>query len=410
MARNQTTEGTRGVPDDSWYRDSRGKYWVLINTSGGKKAWRLNGAQPDSRYPELKGSSIPPDAPFSPNATRSTNAFQESLGSINAGSLKGKTGHEESSTLRYPSDGIKDKNTDYVLFQFGKYNPPFGTDAEANSGSNPYEQYNQSVSDLELKSVSVKNLKNKKTSRVESIVLPMPQDLSNELKSDWSAKSFTRLGRTAIAAAAGGRFSDVGNLAKDITGNLQSIQGAVVSNILNKIPGVGGNLSINDITGSTRGIVLNPNAEVLYDSPNMREIGMVFKMVPRNDDEAATIKMICDAFRSASLPRYGASDSLDDEILTSAKDNGTNKDKDFRMQGDNFIRVPYLCKFTFMSGSDTNSWVAQFKPCAITRVQVNYTPDGTYATYTSGSPVATELSINFLESKVIFENEVAGGF
>ena len=410
MARNQTTEGTRGVPDNSWYRDSRGKYWVLINISGGKKAWRQNGAQPDSRYPELKGSSIPPDAPFSPNSTRSTKSFQESLGSINAGSLKGKTGHEESSTLRYPSDGIKDKNTDYVLFQFGKYNPPFGTDAEADSGSNPYEQYNQSVSDLELKSVSVKNLKNKTTSRVESIVLPMPQDLSNELKSDWSAKSFTRLGRTAIAAAAGGRFSDVGNLAKDITGNLQSIQGAVVSNILNKIPGVGGNLSINDITGSTRGIVLNPNAEVLYDSPNMREIGMVFKMVPRNDDEAATIKMICDAFRSASLPRYGASDSLDDEILTSAKNDGREKDKDFRMQGDNFIRVPYLCKFTFMSGSDTNAWVAQFKPCAITRVQVNYTPDGTYATYTSGSPVATELSINFLESKVIFENEVAGGF
>lgn len=409
MARNQTTQGARGVPDGTWYRDSRGKYWVLINTSKGK-AWRQNGPQPGPPLVELKGADIPSDAPFSPNATRSTNAFQESLGSINAGSLKGKTGHEESSTLRYPSDGIKDKNTDYVLFQFGKYNPPFGTDAEANSGSNPYEQYNQSVSDLELKSVSVKNLKNKTTSRVESIVLPMPQDLSNELKSDWSAKSFTRLGRTAIAAAAGGRFSDVGKLASDFTGNLQSIQGAVVSNILNKIPGVGGNLSINDITGSTRGIVLNPNAEVLYDSPNMREIGMVFKMVPRNDDEAATIKMICDAFRSASLPRYGASDTLDDEILTSAKDNGTSKDKDFRMQGDNFIRVPYLCKFTFMSGSDTNSWVAQFKPCAITRVQVNYTPDGTYATYTSGSPVATELSINFLESKVIFENEVAGGF
>ena len=80
------------------------------------------------------------------------------------------------------------------------------------------------------------------------------------------------------------------------------------------------------------------------------------------------------------------------------------------MQGDNFIRVPYLCKFTFMSGSTSNAWIAQFKPCAITRVQVNYTPDGTYATYTSGSPVATELSINFLESKVIFTNEIAGGF
>ena len=210
MARNQTTDGTRGVPDGTWYRDSRGKYWVLINTAKGK-AFYLNGAQPGPPLVELK--NVPPDAPFSPNATRSTNAFQESLGSIKCRTTKkGKTGHEESSTLRYPSDGIKDKNTDYVLFQFGKYNPPFGVDAEANSGSNPYEQYNQSVTDLELKSVSVTNLNpsKTKTSRVESIVLPMPQDLSNELKSDWSAKSFTRLGRTAIAAAAGGRFSDIG--------------------------------------------------------------------------------------------------------------------------------------------------------------------------------------------------------
>ena len=85
MARNQTTDYTRGVPDNSWYRDSRGKYWVLINTAN-KKAWRQNGAQPGPPYVELK--NVPPDAPFSPNATRSTNAFQESLGSINAGDCK----------------------------------------------------------------------------------------------------------------------------------------------------------------------------------------------------------------------------------------------------------------------------------------------------------------------------------
>ena len=59
-----------------------------------------------------------------------------------------------------------------------------------------------------------------------------------------------------------------------------------------------------------------------------------------------------------------------------------------------------------MKGSARNPNVAQFKPCAITRVQVNYTPDGTYATYHDGAMVATELSINFLESKLIFTKQL----
>ena len=327
------------------------------------------------------------------------------LDTISAGPLKNKKPDE--STVRYPLDGI-DRETDYVFFQFGKYKPPFSQEAAQGGGSrNAYEQYNASVTDLDLKQVGVSDPV-KGNTMVETIVLPMPQDLSNELKSDWSAKSFTRLGRTAIAAAGAGRFGDIASTAGDISGNLQSIQGAIVSNVLNKIPGVGGNLTINDITGSTRGIVLNPNAEVLYDSPNMREIGMVFKMVPRNKTEAANIKRICDAFRAASLPRYGADGESENFVGANKKGNAAEGNQN--ITGDNFIRVPLLCKFTFMKGGTKHPWLAQFKPCAITRVQVNYTPDGTYATYDGGSPVATELSLNFLESKVIFTDEVARGF
>ena len=131
-------------------------------------------------------------------------------------------------------------------------------------------------------------------------------------------------------------------------------------------------------------------------------------MVPRNKTEAANIKKICDAFRAASLPRYGADGESETFIGANDKGNGSGENK--TISGDNFIRVPLLCKFTFMKGGTKHPWLAQFKPCAITRVQVNYTPDGTYATYGDGSPVATELSINFLESKVIFTDEVAKGF
>ena len=45
---------------------------------------------------------------------------------------------------------------------------------------------------------------------------------------------------------------------------------------------------------------------------------------------------------------------------------------------------------------------------AVTQVDVNYTPDGAYATYNdpAAQPVSIELSINFQETKINFAEEV----
>ena len=72
----------------------------------------------------------------------------------------------------------------------------------------------------------------------------------------------------------------------------------------------------------------------------------------------------------------------------------------------NFIRVPDLCKFTFMHGNKVHPYLVQFKPCAISKVEVTYTPDGTFSTYSDGAPTAVELRINFMETKVVFSQEV----
>ena len=63
-----------------------------------------------------------------------------------------------------------------------------------------------------------------------------------------------------------------------------------------------------------------------------------------------------------------------------------------------------------MNGSNPNRKLQQFKPCAIKRVAVNYTSDGTYATYSDGTPVSTELTLNFLESKALFKDDIQAGF
>ena len=59
-----------------------------------------------------------------------------------------------------------------------------------------------------------------------------------------------------------------------------------------------------------------------------------------------------------------------------------------------------------MKGNKPHEYLTQFKPCAMSGVTVNFTPDNTYATYNDGAPVATELRINFQETKLIFADEV----
>ena len=81
---------------------------------------------------------------------------------------------------------------------------------------------------------------------------------------------------------------------------------------------------------------------------------------------------------------------------------GANNDGTFA----GFIGVPDLCRVAFMHGGNEHEALPRFKMCAITQVDVNYTPDGTYATYYDGQPVAVQLTISFQETKLVFSEEI----
>ena len=330
----------------------------------------------------------------------------------------------EKGTLRWPGDAI-DTETDYVFFQFGKYIPPFSRDVnelredgkiEALEKEGKLKQIRNYLRENSTTSATYEMYRNSEALDISGrtdVMLPIPQDLSNEIQAQWQGKQFTATGRAATAALAAGNFAFANKVVGNIAGNAKALQTALNTAVLNSIPGVGGNISFNDVSGSTRGIVINPNAELLYDSPEMREIGMIFKLVAKNKDESNTIKSIVDLFRAASMPRWGAKGGqlglLDNNDSTSVKEN--KNDRRFDIGGeDNWIRVPDLCKFTFMKGHKPHPYLIQFKPCAISAVEVNYTPDGTYATYNSGAPVAVELRLNFMETKLIYADEVGLGY
>ena len=329
---------------------------------------------------------------------------------LTIGPIKGSTPDTTGKTARYPSDTLLDATNDYVFFQFGKYLPPFGKKSQRKTkNQNELRSYSQ-ASYAASTQIKVEDIEYE-GGMCSGVVLPMPQDLGNDLQQTWNGKQFSALGRAAIAGAAGGNFAEVAARIGDLDGNVKAAIGSLQTQILNKIPGVGGNISLGDITGSTEGIVLNPNAEILYDTPELREIGFTYKMIPRSKKEAEIIKKIVYMFRFASVPQWGGNENQVLSTKSKAWSEGTNKGQKYEAFGkQNFMRVPYLCKFTFMRGGDVNRKMQQFKPCAIRKVGVNYTSDGTYATYRDGEPVATELTLNFLESKILFKEDISAGF
>lgn len=388
LPKNAEKVGNKGTTM-YWYDKENNVWYTLVTGTG------YYGGGSISRYIEVRNKSELKEikAHFKDELiAKGITEESDYLISAESGVLGGIKPGTGAGVKKYPGDMIEN-DTDYVLFQFAAYQPPFAKSSEdSRPAVNALADYNDSISDKNLlpKPVTVLG------EEITQIILPMPQDLSTEQKQNWVGKKFTRVGAAAISAL-NGDFSNLGNTLKDTRGNLGALSDALKASALNKIPGVGGNLSINDLSGSTRGVVLNPNAELLYDSPDLREIGMVFKLVPQNKAEAKIIKQIVDAFRTASLPTFGSNESIKA---------GNNQ----QISGSNWIQVPMLCKFTFMKGSNNNDWIAQYKPCGIVQVQVNYTPDGTYASLWDGSPVATELSIRFVETKLIFSKEIEAGF
>lgn len=319
----------------------------------------------------------------------SSTEYKKSNGSSYSGykvlSLPGQS--SVTGSLRYPQDAAMAYDTDYVLFEFYEYQPPFQgiNKGQTNRSSDGVGAYNQSVTDESFYT---------KTSQ-QSVVLYMPEDVSTGYKANWSGKAFSNIGRDALITAGSsntveGIFNALNTVNTAANQLIPNAGNKLITETISKITGE--QISNQDVFAATRGVILNPNVELLFGGIDLRNFQLNYKLVPRNGTESGIIKQIVNTFRKAMLPRFANGD----ELTFSGAENTQN----------NFIKVPNVCRVSFMRGGDLNTDVAQYKMCAITQVDINYTPDGTYATYGDGSMVAIQLSLNFQETKLIFAEEV----
>lgn len=297
------------------------------------------------------------------------------------------TSSNPGTSLRYPEDPPIASDSDYVVFDFYKYTPPFQTkDNSSDFGVSGYTQYNALT-------YTPTNLK--------TILLYMPEDISTGYKSNWTGKNFSNIGAGLLRSSAEQsmvqKAKEFGETVNESADRFTTIAGAqILSAALGKITGE--SVGLDDIFGSTRGVILNPNTELLFTGLDLRNFSLTYKLVPRSAKEADTIEKIITTFKMCTLPYMnGGAEELKKSFDKEGFDAG-------------FIKVPDLVKVTFMHGGSRNTHLPRYKMCALTQVDVNYTPDGAYATTVDGRMVAYQLSLNFQETKLVYREDAEAGY
>ena len=337
--------------------------------------------------------------------------------------LGGSSGSSKT-VLKYPNEAIE-AHSDYVKFQFYQYNGPFSgnagdayktQDTDGKTITNDFQRYNESNKQYAV----YPNSKN--------IILYMPEDIQTQYGASWGGKDFSNIGAEALkgsggllAGDVGQTFNAIGQLIKNAAGAAPTMGAQGVADAINATGA--GNVDTNDVLGGSLGVILNPNTELMFSGFKMREFNMRFKLVPRNKTEAKTIRNIVSQFKQVMLPTLGAKPggALDiagalQTLAGPKKDTPADASEDSKnldaskLSGSNanYIGVPGLCQVKFMKGAELHPYIPQYKICAITGVDVNYTPDGVYATYfDDGSPVAIEMNVSFAETKLVYSQDIA---
>ena len=297
----------------------------------------------------------------------------------------------EGTSLRFPHDMLIDEGEDFVMFDFYDYRPPF---KGVQYGGKGKEVINQSLAQYNASGYANEYFKDKK---FKQILMYMPQDVTDTFAAKWQGKKFGAITTGVLAAAGQGqrdrKLQNVIDSAQDTFNRGKANAAAEVITKLAKTI-TGDTISTGDVFGGISGVARNPNTEVLFQSMELRTFDLTFKMAPFDETDVQNINGIIKIFKKAMLPQYKLGEGV----------------KVFGMENDalegGFIQVPKVCAVNFMRGASRNNYLPRYKMCAITDVNVNYTPDNVYATYNRSSPVATELKVSFMETKLVFSEDI----
>ena len=299
--------------------------------------------------------------------------------------------------LRYPLEALTE-HTDYLQIDIEKY-VPLGNYASAPGDDQRYVTGNYFGSDRAGRRSS-NRLSNKPLINAGTILLPIPANLQDTNNVQYDSSSLNGLAAAGVQAAEqvmkvdvtkpGSIIGQLDNIRKaskatvvEGTGNIAAATDTVTKFLASKAVNVfGANVTTNQLLARGNGEILNPNMELLFGGPTLRNFRFSFKMTPRNQKESEQVKLIIRAFKRNMAPQAQG---------------GTLG------SGNWFLKTPNVFKLRYRTGRKNHPFLNRFKQCFLSDVQTTYTGEGTYATYDDGTPVSMVLDLSFKEIQPIYD-------
>ena len=163
--------------------------------------------------------------------------------------------------------------------------------------------------------------------------------------------------------------------------------------IAQAVAALGVNIDVNQAITRTSGAVRNPNLELLFKGPALRNFSFTIRLTPRDPDEAKRIRMIIRVLKQHSAVKRNANIFGDAET------------SNFLLGTPDVFKLRYIKARTQRDIKGLN----KFKTCALTSVSVDYTGEvGRFAAYEEDSqPVTTIISLAFTELTPLYDEDYA---
>ena len=264
-------------------------------------------------------------------------------------------------TLRSGSQG-----QDFLKFDMMKYEPK------------------EIVGAMEKGSLGLSDRKKDRKS-IGTVILPIPGGIQDQQQVQWGSDSMdaaaialSDIALSTITEGLGAGVDATINAAKNISKS-DEVKTALATAIAGSASGAGNLLT------RTTGAIMNPNMELLFNSPSLRSFNFSFTLAPRNKAEAMVIIKIIRFFKQGMSPIRSKSRLF--------------------LRSPHTFRLAYKHKVGFTNDKDDHPFLNKFKECALNGFGVNYTPSGQYSTYEDGVMTSYQLTMGFQELEPVYNDD-----
>ena len=220
-----------------------------------------------------------------------------------------------------------------------------------------------------------------------TVVLPIPNGISDTNSVDWGVNSMNALEAALAAAAFTGITDGLGAGVESFGKSLSAAMGEDKTGRAFGAAFAGAATGTNgkEILSRAEGAVVNPNLELLFNGPQLRPFQFTFKLSARSEDESKEIIKILNFFKRGMSA--------------------------IKTESNLFLKAPNTFKIQYLhlgqSGKD-HPYIGRIKECALQSVTTSYTPEGQYATFSDGVMVSYQLTMQFQELEPIFNDDYEG--